>query len=102
MIDLRPCPFCGGKVRLSTADRGASFAVWCGGCGGTDGGEYLSKESAIKHWNHRPLEDEMAAALKELVRLKDLKEVDPAAHDAGKEDAWDAARAAVRRMEVEA
>ena len=50
---LKPCPFCGGEVRLSTADRGASFAVWCGGCGGTDGGEYLSKESAIKHWNHR-------------------------------------------------
>ena len=63
MIELKPCPFCGGKVRLSTADRGASFAVWCGGCGGTDGGEYLSKESAIKHWNHRPLEDELAAAL---------------------------------------
>ena len=43
----------------------------------------------------------MADALKELVRLKDLKEVDPAAHDAGKEDAWAAARAAVRRLEVE-
>ena len=94
MSELKPCPFCGGKVRLSTADRGASFAVWCGGCGGTNGGEYLSKESAIKHWNRRPLEDELAAALKELVRLKDA---DMAAHDA----AWDAARAVVRRLEVE-
>ena len=67
MSELKPCPFCGGKVRLSTADRGASFAVWCGGCGGTNGGEYLSKESAIKHWNHRPLEDELVAALEGLL-----------------------------------
>ena len=67
MSELKPCPFCGGKVRLSTADRGASFAVWCGGCGGTDGGEYLSKESAIKHWNRRPLEDELVAALEGFV-----------------------------------
>ena len=102
MSGLKPCPFCGKDAQMAGADRGPVFAVWCGGCGGTNGGEYLSKESAIEHWNRRPLEDELAAALKELVRLKDLKETDPAAHDAGKEDAWAAARAAVRKMGVEA
>ena len=101
MSELRPCPFCGGVVCLCTANRGASFSVWCSDCGWVNGGAYPSRERAAEAWNHRPLEDELAAALKELVRLKDLKETDPAAHDAGKEDAWAAARAAVRRLEVE-
>ena len=73
---MKPCPFCGGKVRLSTASRGASFAVWCGNCGGTNGGEYLSEESAIKHWNRRPLEDEMAEVLEWLLEEFDRRELD--------------------------
>ena len=76
MSELKPCPFCGGKVRLSTASRGASFAVWCGNCGGTAGGEYLSEESAIKHWNRRPLEDEMAEVLEWLLEEFDRRELD--------------------------
>ena len=75
MSELKPCPFCGGKVRLSTASRGASFAVWCGNCGGTNGGEYLSEESAIKHWNRRPLEDEMAEVLEWLLEEFDRREL---------------------------
>lgn len=65
---LKPCPFCGEGANLDVTEefRDDCFVVrcyTCGACGGTSN----SKFKAIENWNHRPLEDELAAALEELL-----------------------------------
>ena len=101
MPELKSCPLCGMYgVSYETRQETGNKLLACEFCGLRI--EARTFDEAEEAWNHRPLEDELAKALKELVRLKDLKEVDPEAHDAGKAAAWAAARAAVRRMGVEA
>ena len=47
--ELKPCPFCGGEIRLF--DTG--YFWWtCKGCGVCSKG-YYSKEKAIEAWNRR-------------------------------------------------
>ena len=65
---MKPCPFCGERVNLGVAEefRDDCYTVkcyMCGACGGTSN----SKFKAIENWNHRPLEDELVAALKGLL-----------------------------------
>ena len=65
---LKPCPFCGEETNLDVTEefRADCFVVkcyMCGACGGTSN----SKFRAVENWNHRPLEDELAAALEGLV-----------------------------------
>lgn len=59
MIDLKPCPFCGGDAAIGQAAIGSKkYPVWwvrCKRCGattashGSEGGE----ENAVKAWNRR-------------------------------------------------
>ena len=65
---LKPCPFCGEGANLGVIEefRDDCFVVrcyMCGACGGTSN----SKFKSIENWNHRPLEDELVAALEGLV-----------------------------------
>lgn len=63
MSELKPCPFCGEGKNLGVGEEflDGCFAVRCFTCGA------YSKFKAIENWNHRPLEDELAAALEGLV-----------------------------------
>ena len=68
MSGLKPCPFCGEGANLGVTEefRDDCYTVkcyMCGACGGTSN----SKFKAIENWNHRPLEDELVAALEGLV-----------------------------------
>ena len=65
---LRACPFCGEQANLGVTEefRDDCFVVrcyTCGACGGTSG----HKGRYIENWNRRPLEDELAVALEELL-----------------------------------
>lgn len=51
MNELKPCPFCGNKVRLSFGMSENAF-IWCGECKVDMGGdEYV--EELVKRWNQR-------------------------------------------------
>ena len=50
MIDLKPCPFCGGLARTSK-ERGFWF-VECPFCGSRCG-YMFTEERAVKAWNRR-------------------------------------------------
>ena len=61
MIDLKPCPFCGGKakLRMFKGKDFVSFGVFCladqqqGYQHGHSIGNYDSQEEAIADWNRR-------------------------------------------------
>ena len=77
MIDLKPCPFCGGDVQLyNTDDDGLGgfsyyYEVVCRHCGLSNKSIYANRDrvenAAIKHWNTRLIED---ALRKEIARLQ--------------------------------
>lgn len=63
MIELKPCPFCGGKARLFVSN---GVRVLCPKCGATtrilvDGerGGTSAVEDVIKAWNRRKNNDEV-------------------------------------------
>ena len=71
MIELKPCPFCGGKGEYQE-DGSYAWAecLTCGATGKTflflpapnDGG----RKAVIKNWNTRPVEDALQARIAEL------------------------------------
>ena len=72
---LKPCPFCGGKAEIKTDEHphkpnNSFYCVQCfGDCG--DGDLWFNtKEEAVKHWNHRPIEDKLAEQIAEYERCK--------------------------------
>lgn len=48
---LKPCPFCGTKVKISKL-YGAGFKVWCHGCA-VETIAYNSEAEAREAWNRR-------------------------------------------------
>lgn len=64
MIELKPCPFCGGKATLDIARHGGSqydyAEISCKKCGLTIRRnidvEYSAKDEVIKAWNKREKE----------------------------------------------
>lgn len=48
VMDLKPCPFCGGKAEYTDSDDLAREAVECHDCSATTHGS-----SAVENWNHR-------------------------------------------------
>ena len=58
MIDLKPCPFCGGEAILIKIQNTAIYSYHVR-CNGNDCGVYVATcnrdtaEEAIKIWNHR-------------------------------------------------
>ena len=56
MIELKPCPFCGGEAILfaDTFDDGKIFVVnaHCDSCGAT-GNDFHDEKQAIEAWNRR-------------------------------------------------
>lgn len=59
--ELKPCPFCGGKAKISKDITGPT-EVWCCNCL-TNTGLQSTEDHAIKKWNARPVEDEMHRVL---------------------------------------
>lgn len=63
MIELKPCPFCGGKARLFVSN---GVRVICHKCGATtrilvdsERVETNAVENVIKSWNRRKNNDEV-------------------------------------------
>lgn len=64
MIELKPCPFCGGKAELNvdpeaiadTEGRRWAYTVSCNRCCAVSGLAYLP-EKAIEAWNRRANND---------------------------------------------
>ena len=66
-IELKPCPFCGGKANVGVDDFNNKYLVMCGECGVMMGisleigveiingwtAEFESAELAIENWNRR-------------------------------------------------
>lgn len=65
-IELKPCPFCGGKAVMIGEDDGM-YQVVCPDCAGTIDDFYGEKEVAAEKWNERKIEDAMN---KEVERFK--------------------------------
>lgn len=65
---LKPCPLCAGPAEIWRASSVAPAAwVGCmGRCSVLISKEYATDAEAIAAWNHRPLEQELVEALKEL------------------------------------
>jgi Lar family restriction alleviation protein len=66
MIELKPCPFCGGKAELNVdpeaivdiEGRRWAFTVSCNRCCAASGLTYLP-EKAVEAWNRRKNNDEV-------------------------------------------
>ena len=66
-MNLKPCPFCGGKAEIIGYDNGMYQCV-CRKCNGTQDNFFDSAEEAAYAWNKREIEDKQAA---EIARLHD-------------------------------
>lgn len=71
MSELKPCPFCGGQCKevmrfFSDDGKFLGYGVICAICGALGPSGQTASE-AIATWTRRPLEDELAAALKGLL-----------------------------------
>lgn len=62
-IELKPCPFCGGKAKLESNDYGGK-PLWTVRCRWAGGGVYVATidadtpQKAAELWNRRAGEDE--------------------------------------------
>lgn len=50
MVELKPCPFCGGEPEL--IDRGDFYWVYCESCDAL-GGKHRDESKAVEAWNQR-------------------------------------------------
>lgn len=57
-IELKPCPFCGGKAVMLGEEDGM-YQVVCPNCDGTIDYFYDEKELAAEKWNARTIEDDL-------------------------------------------
>lgn len=54
-VELKPCPFCGGKPEIHQTERWETYGgyfVMCRECL-TSGNNYSSKNIAVEKWNRR-------------------------------------------------
>jgi Lar family restriction alleviation protein len=67
LIPLKPCPFCGSKVRLDYFDAvGHPYYVVCEECHAL-GPSDLGNSGACEAWNTHPIEAQLLEACKHLV-----------------------------------
>jgi len=59
MIELKPCPFCGGEASYEDLGIAPRFYVKCNNGCVEQSGLYLRKEEAAKAWNRRPIPDDL-------------------------------------------
>lgn len=52
MNDPKYCPFCGNEHAEVIGEEGGTWGVYCDFCNASVEG-YVSKEAAIRSWNHR-------------------------------------------------
>ena len=63
-IEIKPCPFCGGKAKLLKDEFGGTSDWWYAACGNLDCGiraetaDRPTPQEAAKLWNRRAGEDE--------------------------------------------
>lgn len=56
LVDIKPCPFCGGKARTNNDVEYLGWIVCCIYCGAImQPYTNNTKKNAIKHWNTRAL-----------------------------------------------
>lgn len=55
MLDLKPCPFCGGEASLAvvTTTGVDRYRVYCPACGVTTWPRFKESRKAIAAWNRR-------------------------------------------------
>ena len=55
MMEIKPCPFCGGEARLAVTSYpgGDRYRVCCTDCGATTWPRLVDGKTAIKAWNRR-------------------------------------------------
>ena len=55
MLDLKPCPFCGGAAKLAVVPfpSGDRYRVCCTDCGATTWPRIIESRNAIEAWNRR-------------------------------------------------
>lgn len=56
-MNLKPCPFCGGKAHLHFNDIGKYYVVYCMGCGSEFRQYYGVLDEAAEAWNKRVGDD---------------------------------------------
>lgn len=73
MIEVKPCPFCGGPARATqdTSSDYRSHWSWLVICDNhkncwADSGHHDTEAEAIAFWNHRPVEDALRARVEQL------------------------------------
>ena len=75
---LKPCPFCGGKAKVTNWELHTThYYVCCATLGCREAGlvySYDSREDAIEKWNRRPLEDKLQQKIEKLtIKQKEQK-----------------------------
>lgn len=50
--ELKPCPFCGGKMVVVHEMEDNRWLVFCHNCGGMMQ-SFMTKNDAVEHWNRR-------------------------------------------------
>ena len=63
--NLKSCPFCGGKPDFENEGSDYGFYAVCSRCGCWTGA-LRTKDETLKHWNNRPIEDELSEKIKKL------------------------------------
>lgn len=63
--ELKPCPFCGGKAKLTSNTAEKWHWGECENCG-AEGDSDLGVSGAIENWNTRPLETSLIAEVERL------------------------------------
>ena len=57
MMNLKSCPFCGGKVHLHFNDCSQCYEIYCRGCGSEFRQFYGVKDETVGAWNRRVGDD---------------------------------------------
>ena len=111
--NLKRCPFCGGKAKLTDLTKAPESWVECTECGARTRFFSNSEEDAVSAWNARPIDDDKVkyeptsyscracknATDKEVKRLREAWEEISRGFDT---DSWDYTREGMMRIAKEA
>lgn len=54
MIELKPCPFCGGEAKITKNEDGYAWSIYCNYCFSEMNTNYSQRKNMlIRNWNRR-------------------------------------------------